>query len=193
MMSSRVSPPALHRAYRMAQIDENYLGEFVERALPLVVAVVDGIPGNLEYDDRDDVVAELTLALWTAAQTLVGKEFSSGERLMAYLIRRLRAQARSLIGVGSSQVIDVGVDFDPVSGGVELTGARTDEADRRQWIKEYVKRNIRFTGARKTYCLRLVTRGRYALRGTVNSKEEKFFTDYVSVLSRMGYGEYAKA
>jgi len=193
MICSHVPESSIYSAYRMAQIDSSYADVFVEQLLPFAVAVVDSISVNLDYDTEEDVISEVTILLWSSIQSLLKKEFSSIEFLLAYLSRRLRAQARALMGTGMSQVIEVGIDHDLLSGGVESTSTRANEADRRQWNKEYVKRNIRFTGARRIYCIRLVTQGRYALRGTVDADDEKFFVDYVSVLSRMGYREYVKA
>jgi hypothetical protein len=193
LIQRRVPPPAIHTAYRRAQIDRTYTDKLCELLLPFVAAIGDNVAGHLGEDDRDDIISELTIILWRTAPSLLEKEFPTGVSILSYLSRKLRPEAYTRLGMGMSEVVEIGVDQDPVAGTVESSQGNLNYKDQREWTKEYVKRNIRFVGPWRGYCIRLITRGRYALHGTVDPDEEKFLIDYVSVLSRMGYREYAEA
>lgn len=193
VISHRVDPVAVYGAYRRSQIDRSYMSTLCELLLPFAASVGTSVARHLHEDDRDDIISDLAVIVWSTVPHLLDKEFPTGVSILSYLSRRLRPEAVSRVGIGFSEVVETGLDEDIMAGEVMTPYAQATQRDQKQWVKNYVIRHIRFTGSIRRQCIQLVTKGRYTLRGVVDPDVEKFLIDYVAVLIRVGYREYADA
>lgn len=192
MIGSTVDEEKLMAAYLSAK-KSGELEEFFNLLLPLTVLTVTKAAPSVQNYERDDLIAKLSEKLLTICNSVIKKDFPRAVSIIAYVNRILYTEVKKdLVSLAEEkfnfmEVADVGWTSEERGSDYAIV-----DAERRQWVEDWVKDNIRFsnnTRWRELLC-HLIANGPGSVAGLVSREREEFLENYVLIMYRIGNAVY---